>query len=101
MEKLLDVEDRFLIRGLGVVLAPDFPLLPKGQFGSFAEPVLIVRPDGSRSELQASFQTTHFQLPGGSSRWAVTVVLPEAGKADVPVGSAVYCRDETRALLTG
>ena len=100
MVKLLDVKDRFLISGRGVVLYPDFPLPPEGRFRSFAESVLLVKPDGSRAELEASFQTAHFRLSGGGSLWAVTVML-KAEKADVPAGSEVYCRGETRALLVG
>ena len=100
MVKLLDVEDRFLIAGRGVVLCPDFPLPPEGRFRPFAEPVLLVRPDGSRAEFEASFQKAHFRLFDGGSLWAVTVML-KAEKADVPVGSELYCRDETRTLLFG
>ena len=99
MVKLLEVEDRFLISGRGVVLCPDFPLPPEGRFRSFAEPVLVIKPDGSRAEFGASFQRVHFRLSGGRSRWAVAVMLPGAEKADVPVGSEVHCRDETRALF--
>ena len=83
-----------------MVLIPDFPLPPEGRFHSFAEPVLLVKPDGSRAEFTANFQPTHFRLFNGGSRWAVTVML-KAKKADIPVGSEVYCRSETRALLLG
>ena len=100
MVKLLDVEDRFLISGRGVVLYPDFPLPPEGRFRPFAEPVLLVRPDGSRAEFEAGFQKAHFRLSDGGSLWAVVVTL-KAEKADVPVGSELYCRGETRALLAG
>ncbi len=100
MVKLLDVEARFLIAGRGLILYPDFPLPPEGRFRPFAEPVLVIKPDGSRAEFEASFQPTHFRLSDGWSQWAITVML-KAEKADVPVGSEVYCRDETRALLVG
>ena len=83
-----------------MILHPDFPLPPEGRFRPFAEPVLLVKPDGSRAEFEASFQSTHFRLSSGWSLWAVTVML-KAEKADVPVGSEVHCRGETRALLLG
>jgi len=101
MEKLLCVEDRFLISGRGVVLVPDFPLPPKGQFDVFTEPVVIVKPDGSRVECKASFQAMHSRLLDGTSKWAIVVLLPDVNKEDIPVGSEVYCSEETCALVGG
>lgn len=84
MELLLSVEDRFLLAGRGLILAPDLPL-PYGE----SKPVFTViveRPGGTRLQAQAELRLDHFR-PGG---YKLIVHLPGLDKTDVPVGSKVW-----------
>jgi hypothetical protein len=84
MELLLSVEDRFLLAGRGLVLAPDLPL-PYGK-SNLVFTVIVERPDGTRLQAQAELRLDHFR-PGG---YKLIVHLPRLDKTDVPVGSKVW-----------
>jgi len=84
MELLLRVEDRFLLAGRGLVLAPDLPL-PYGECNSVFT-VIVERPGGTRLQAQAELRLDHFR-PGG---YKLIVHLLGLDKTDVPVGSKVW-----------
>lgn len=84
MELLPSVEDRFMLTGRGLVLAPDLPL-PHGKHNP-AIAVIVERPDGTSLPTEAELRLDHFR-PGG---YKLIVYLPALEKADVPVGSKVW-----------
>lgn len=84
MELLLRVEDRFMLTGRGLVLAPDLTL-PLGKHNSVLA-VIVERPDGTRLLAEAELCLDHFR-PGG---YKLLAYLPTLTKADVPVGSRVW-----------
>ncbi|MEM1118027.1 MAG: hypothetical protein AAF845_19290 [Bacteroidota bacterium] len=98
MEPLLRVDGRFVISGCGLVLTPDLPLAAE-PFWPFGERVTVVRPGGTEIETPAEFYATRYRLTDGSHRHAVSVILPEAGKDAVPVGSEVRVAPSTRDRL--
>jgi hypothetical protein len=101
--ELLTVHGHFDITGRGLVLLPDFDV-PKG-WENRSEPVLVVGPDGREHEFAARFELIHFNIRdpnvGANRRWRVSVSLPSASKASVPVGSKIFCESELNAALAG
>lgn len=99
--ELLTVQEHFDITGRGLVLLPDFDV-PKG-WKNQSEIVLVVAPDGTTRELAAHFELIHFNIrdPGidANRRWRVSVSLPSASKAAVPIGSKIFCESEFKAGL--
>lgn len=83
MELLLSVEDRFLLAGRGLVLAPDLPL-PYGESNPVFT-VIVECPGGTRLQAQAGLRLDHFR-PGGDK---LIVHLPGLDRTDVPVVSKV------------
>jgi hypothetical protein len=84
MELLLNVEDRFMLTGRGLALAPDLPLPHDKHKPACA--VVVERPDGTRLHAEAQLRLDHFR-PGG---YKLIVYLAGLDKADVPVGSKVW-----------
>ncbi len=84
MELLLSVEDRFLLGGRGLVLAPDLPLQYSESSPVFT--VIVECPSGTRLQAQAELRLDHFR-PGG---YKLIVHLPGLDKTDVPIGSKVW-----------
>lgn len=101
--ELLTVQEHFDITGRGLVLLPDFDV-SKG-WENRSEPVLVVTPDGREHEFAARFELIHFNIRdpnvGANRRWRVSVSLPSASKASVPVGSKLFCESELNAALVG
>jgi hypothetical protein len=101
--ELLTVQEHFDITGRGLVLLPDFDV-PKG-WENRSEPVLVITPDGREHEFAARFELIHFNIRdpnvGANRRWRVSVSLPCASKAAVPVGSKLFCESELNAALAG
>jgi len=95
MERLLQVEDRFLIAGRGVVVAPVLPLSGRTSFQAFQDTVQVRRPDGTTRDLLAEFAPEHHRLIAGGSRWCIVVRFPSASKDDIPVGSIILASAET------
>jgi hypothetical protein len=90
----LVVEERFLSKGRGLTLIPDFDVPSIGKWENFSETVILVTPLGEEKSFEARFTITHFNLLDPSSplskRWRIVVTLPNAGKDEVPIGSKVY-----------
>ena len=101
--ELLTVQEHFDISGRGLVLLPDFDA-PKG-WENRSAPVLVVTPEGREQEFAARFELIHFNIPdpnvGSNRRWRVSVSLPSASKASVPVGSKLFCESELTVVLVG
>jgi hypothetical protein len=101
MKELLQVEDTFLIKGRGLVLAPPLPLPATGTFKTFQGRVHITQPPGHVIELEAVFALEHLLLVGGGRRWDIVVTLPAASRSDVPVGSRVHTSEDVLRVLQG
>ena len=99
MKKLLQVEDRFLISGRGLILAPAFPLSLESRARTMTEPMYVVRPDGRRVQMEGRIELVHSRQTDGTSKWSLIVLLPQAEEEDVPVGSEIFCREELCALI--
>ena len=101
--ELLTVQEHFDITGRGLVLLPDFDV-PNG-WRNRSELVLVVTPDGTEHEFAARFELIHFNIRdpnvGVNRRWRVSVSLPSASKAAVPVGSKLLCESELKMALAG
>jgi hypothetical protein len=102
-EELLTVQEHFDITGRGLVLLPDFEV-PEG-WKNRSEAVLVVTPDGMEHECAARFELIHFNIRdpsvGANRRWRVSVSLPAATKAAVPIGSKLLCGSELKTALVG
>ena len=102
IDLLLTVVDRFQIKHLGLVLAPDFSV-PNGRWSEQSHSVIVEVPDGQRFEAKARFGLSHFNIrdPEVSMdrRWRVTVTMPEARKEQVPIGSRVFTESTVVAAL--
>lgn len=97
--ELMTVEDRFVIRGRGVVLLPDFSV-PTG-WTDRSEPVTIVPPDGDSIIVPVTFVLTHYSFsdPTPNQNWRITILVPGYEREDIPVGSIVFATPETQNLL--
>jgi hypothetical protein len=85
-DKLLQlVEDRFEVRGRGLVVAT-LPVRPDRAF-PFTADVDVVTPTGDRRPAVALFS---IPMGGRASKSACSVLLRDLGKDDVPIGSRVF-----------
>jgi len=85
---LFTVEDTFLIRGRGLVLVPG--IIPRGEERFRAgDPIALVMPDGSSARVNIG----SLELLNPNTRGGVPIVLKEASKKDVPVGTEVWSVD--------
>ena len=103
--KLLTVEERFQLSGIGLTLAPDFPV-PTGKWKNIQCKASIVCPSGDQFEAVAQLNMTHFNISDPSApierRWRVLVTLPDVPKEKVPVGSSLLVEQEVlNAVLYG
>jgi hypothetical protein len=103
---LLTVAERFQLSGIGLTLAPDFPV--QDGWKNLSEKVLVVAPGGSEFKAQAQLNMAHFNFgntPTSAQRertWRVVVSLVDVEKANVPIGSQILVSPEThRAVLGG
>jgi len=86
---LVVVEDRFLIKGRGLVPLPGIVPEGKERFRP-GDPILLKRPDGS---------TLNWKIGGleiltpPNPRHDVVILLNDLGKADVPVGTEIWSQD--------
>lgn len=83
-ERLLVVEDAFVVRGTAVLLMPRFSTAdpPRGSF-----PVRLVRPDGTEVAATASVDVAHMRGPSGAfAMYRLEGVTP----ADVPKGTELW-----------
>jgi hypothetical protein len=81
---LVVVEDAFVARGPGVLVAPRVTLL-EPQAGPF--PVRLRLPDGTETTATASFDVAHMRGPGGVF---AMVRLLGLSPADLPRGTEVW-----------
>jgi hypothetical protein len=82
------LEDSFLIKGRGWVLAP---ALEVDAFPANTELVVeLVAPDGQATLLRGHFYVEHLRLVDGGSRWNGVVVLNEFAEKPTQ-GSQVRC----------
>ncbi|WP_143129330.1 hypothetical protein [Variovorax sp. PDC80] len=58
--ELLTIEDQFQLSGVGLTLAPDFPV-PKG-WENILDVVTVVTPEGEVFDAVAQFNLTHFNF---------------------------------------
>ena len=87
MGLLLKVEERFQIRGRGVVLEPGLPV----EFGAPQRlSVRLVRPDGTERTTQAVVEYALASGPNLTRREWCALVLPGLTKEDVPIGTEVF-----------
>jgi hypothetical protein len=94
MRKILEVEETFLLKGRGLVIAPQLPVVQDCKFIPFEAIIELVRPDGSRDRCQASFQLTHSRFYSGASGFKIDIVLLDVRKQQVPVGTHLYGGNE-------
>jgi hypothetical protein len=97
---LLTVEDHFLIEGRGLLVVPAGDLPDLG-FRTFSTEARIQRPDRTEITTVVRFELQHLRLIGGGSKWNIAVVLPEATKESVPIGSRVVVSPDDRERLRG
>lgn len=103
--ELLTIEACFEIERRGLVLVPDFPV-PPGRWSNFQETVIVENPAGSRLEVTAQFNLSHFNIPDPKAsiktRWRIVVTLLEGTKQDISPGSKVLVSSRARnAVLIG
>lgn len=93
MKTLCVVVERFQIANKGLVLAPNFGVPSHRAWENFSAQVCVETPDGRRCNVTALFELCHFRItdPHASAdkRWRISIILPQASKADVPIGSRV------------
>ena len=87
VERLVTVEEAFVARGRGVLIAPRFTL-ERPRSGSFR--VRLRFPDGSERETSAELEVSHVR--GALSPYAM-VRLPELAADDVPATTEVWTVD--------
>lgn len=101
MQELLLVEDSFVIVGRGVVLIPDFSV-PEGGWESRREQVQLETADGSRREVAAQINLTHFSLADPQAtcdqKYRVVVVLLNT-LDKIPKGTRVYASEDLCKVL--
>ena len=84
--RLLVVEQRFWIRGRGLVVTPG--VVPvEGERIKAGDCVLLIRPDGSTRDVMIRGTSTYF-LPDSSAR--VDLLLDLRSKEEVPIGTEVW-----------
>jgi hypothetical protein len=85
-EKLLTVEDAFAIEGRGIVVTP---FIPVAQYRDKRTKmfVLLRKPDGTESRVEARFSMPHVPHP---DKLCFGCLLAGSKKEDVPVGSEIY-----------
>ena len=100
--RLLKVEDHFLIEGRGFLVVPliDLPEACRN-FKPFSTETMIKRPNQSHEIFTVSFQIEHFSLIGGGSKWGLAVMIPNATKDTVPIGSTLFINEEDNKKLKG
>jgi len=95
--ELLNVEERFMIDRLGLVVMPDFSV-PTSDWKPSEENVTIRCPDGREFDAVATFNHTHINIPDPAvpmdRRWRVTICILNIAKEDVPIGSTLLVRKE-------
>jgi hypothetical protein len=96
----LEVEDVFLIlgRGLAVIPVAFRSILPADRYQPFDDKVVVIKPDGTRTEFDAKFLIEHFSLTSGS-RYSLVALLPSASRVDVPVGSKLAIEERALTLI--
>jgi hypothetical protein len=82
------------------------PVLPPPatlKFKTFSQQVTVRRPDGSTQDFDAEFHLEHFKVVDGGSGggWRVIALLPDASRADVPLGSALLIGRSAPASILG
>ncbi|MDY6945018.1 MAG: hypothetical protein SXG53_04810 [Pseudomonadota bacterium] len=101
---LLTVEDRFELKGGGIVVAPDFALPANSCWKDYTFLVTVTYDDGTSKSLRAIATSVHLLVrdPSVARRgWRLVVNLPSASKGDVPVGSKLHCSLESYERLFG
>src|SRR5262245_1729904 len=95
---LFTVEDRFLIRGRGLILVPGLPARSGDQFRA-GDSIVLNRPDGSRLPWTIGALEMIFEQPvRPPSERNVAILLLGLGKDDVPVGTEVWTVDSGAVL---
>ena len=94
MNKLITIDDHFMITGRGLVVTPLLPLpQEESDFKPFTDKIKIVLPDGTEKIFEALFAIEHFSMVGGGSKWNLVINIKDATKDEVPIGSKVYAND--------
>lgn len=79
------------------------PVLPPPTHGfqPFSDKVVVRGPDSTKKEFEGRFQIEHFNFGGGKGKWSITIIIPKASKADVPVGSELMVSEAALATILG
>jgi hypothetical protein len=90
LQTTFTVEDRFLIRGRGLILVPGLPVGCESRY-RIGDPIVLQRPDGTRlawaiGGLEIWSSKTPLRPP---REWTVPILLMGLEKADVPIGTVV------------
>lgn len=92
--KLMEIQDTFDIKSVGVLVVPSFDLPPQGKWQSLNELVTIEIPDGRQIEAEALFSVFHLNISDpevkANKRWKIVVSFKTLTKADLPIGSKVF-----------
>ncbi len=89
--RLFTVEDRFSIKGRGLVPVPG--IVPQGaERFRVGDPIMIRRPDGScLGSTIAGIEMVHASPPRPKNE--IVIVLKDLSKEDVPIGSEIWSTD--------
>jgi hypothetical protein len=100
--RLIKVEDHFLIEGRGLLVAPliDLPEACRN-FKPFSTEIMVKRPNQSHEIFTVKFQFVHISLIGGGCKWEIAVMMPDATKDTVPIGSTLFINEEDNKKLKG
>ena len=98
--ELMKIEGHFSFGNKGLIVVPPVDLPENIQrFKSFSTTVLIKRPDSSELSSSIRFELDHVCLIGGDCKWAIAVILPEATKKAVPIGSNLFISEMDKQRL--
>ncbi len=85
--RLITIEDRFDLRGWGLVLSPDVDDSLVDLFVGATHRAEAVRPDGTRIQVEIWVGWTHLNPIG----FRCQASAKSATKADLPIGTELWC----------
>ena len=103
--ELMEVQDTFDIKNVGVLVVPSFDLPPQGKWQSLTELVTVKVPGGQQIEAEALFSMIHVNIRdpevGANKRWQIVLSFRTLPKTDLPVGSKIFVSKSAYEAVRG
>lgn len=96
----LKINTTFFVKGRGLIIIPNLPSRVGHSTMPLHTKIKIYAPDGTEKQFDGKFQAEHFLLEGNTSEWRTILLLEDASRQDVPLGSQLRVSKETLAILT-